>query len=236
MDTQRALPDIDSAWTRLRRSTAITGLVAVPLLFAPTIAISTLGEPPFDGSPNEISAFFDAVVESGWAPAAQTLQAVGTLTLLWWAVGLFLVLRRAEGDPAWRSTAALVSGAIFTAYVVLEPSWAAASARGALGRDVVVFAFDAGNVGFANSWLALGSFAIGCGWVVVRTGALPVWGGWLAIVSGGGFVVARFVWTTQVWLVPYAGFWVWVIAVNIALLRATGAGLAPAERAGQAVT
>jgi hypothetical protein len=34
-------------WTRMIRGTGVVGLVSVVLLFAPIIAISSLGEPPF---------------------------------------------------------------------------------------------------------------------------------------------------------------------------------------------
>jgi hypothetical protein len=206
-------------WNRLTRTLGILGLLTVPLLFAPTIAISTLGEPDFTGSSGDIAAFFGTVGNTSWAPAAAAFQAVGSLALLWWAVGFAALLRRQEGEPAWRSTVAAASAVVFTAYVVLEPFWAAATTRGTTSRDIAVFAFDAGNVGFANSWLALGSFAIACGSVVLTARVLPMWLGWLAVAAGVGFLVARLVWTTSSWLLPYTAFWVWVVAVNVVLLR-----------------
>jgi uncharacterized membrane protein len=39
------------------------------------------------------------------------------------------------------------------------------------------------------------------------------------VVSGVGLALSRFVWTTDVWLLPYALFWIWVVAVCIRLLR-----------------
>ena len=229
MDTDRtyaathATPE--QGWNRLTRTLGILGLIAVPLLFAPTIAVSTLGEPDFTGPPGDIATFLDTVGHTSWAPAAMVIQSLGSLALLWWAVGFAVLLRRHEGEPAWRSTVALASIVVFTAYVVLEPFWAAASARGLVSRELAVFAFDAGNVGFANSWLALGSFAVACGSVVLTTRALPWWLGWLAVSAGLGFVLARLVWTSPTWLLPYAAFWLWVVAVNIVLLWRT-----PSER------
>jgi hypothetical protein len=38
-------------------------------------------------------------------------------------------------------------------------------------------------------------------------------------VSGVGLALSRFVWTTDVWLLPYALFWIWVVAVCIRRLR-----------------
>jgi hypothetical protein len=32
-------------------------------------------------------------------------------------------------------------------------------------------------------------------------------------------VIARFVWTTQVWLLPYLLFWAWVLVLSLRLVR-----------------
>jgi hypothetical protein len=219
MDTDAVHVAADRRPGELPRALGILGLLVVPLLFVPTIAISSLGEPPFDGSPADITRFFSAMGGAPWASAASAGQCLGSLALLWWAVGIVLMLRSHEGEPGWRSTAALGSIVVFTAYVVLEPFWATATARGGVSGDLAVFAFDAGNVGFANAWLALGSFAVACGWVALATRSLPTWLGWLALGSGLGFVLARLVWTSSAWLVPYTGFWVWVVSVSVVLLR-----------------
>ena len=73
-------------------------------------------------------------------------------------------------------------------------------------------AFDEGNLGFASSWLGLAGFALASGWAIVADGWLPHWQGWLPVTSAVRFVASRFVWTSQLWLVPYALFWVWFIA------------------------
>jgi nucleoside-diphosphate-sugar epimerase len=41
----------------------------------------------------------------------------------------------------------------------------------------------------------------------------------LAVASGVGLALSRFVCTTNTWLLPYALVWIWVIAVCIRLLR-----------------
>lgn len=52
------------------------------------------------------------------------------LVFLWFVAGLTTLLRRAEGEPAWRSTAALVSGVLVAVYGVIDVSWDAAFNRG----------------------------------------------------------------------------------------------------------
>ena len=58
------------------------------------------------------------------------------------------------------------------AYLLLDVSWDAASYGAAdLDPAVASFAFDLGNLGFANIWLAMGSFAISSGWMLLSTRA-----------------------------------------------------------------
>jgi hypothetical protein len=42
---------------------------------------------------------------------------------------------------------------------------------------------------------------------------------WLAIASGAGLALTRISWTSQIWLLPYLMFWLWVITVAVLLLR-----------------
>ena len=79
--------------------------------------------------------------------------------------------------------------------------------------------FRHGEHRVANAWVSLGTFAAFCGWAVLTTGIFRPWLGWLMVASGIGLALSRFVWTTNAWLLPYALFWIWVIAVWIRLLR-----------------
>ena len=208
------------AWSRLALGTGVTGLVAMVALFTPIIAVSSVGEPPLD-APSKDAATFFRDIEAGWAQAAEGFASLGMLVFLWFVVGLTLLLRRAEGDPPWRSLVALVSGVLVAAYGVLDASWDAAAHRGReLDPTLAGYAFDVGNIGFANAWLAMASFAAASGWVVLATGFLPRWTGWCAVASGAGLVVARFLWQVEgLWFLPYALLWVWVVATCIYLIR-----------------
>jgi hypothetical protein len=92
-------------WVRLARITAVTGLSSIVLLFATIIPLAALGEPPFTASDDEARAYF-ANVSVGFAQAAMALSSVAAIGILGFVVGLSLLLRRAEGDPPWRSTIA----------------------------------------------------------------------------------------------------------------------------------
>ena len=147
-----------------------------PVYLGPIIAMSTLGEPAFVATREEVAAFFRNTAESSWADAAGTVALLGLVALTWFMVGLCLLLGRAEGQPPWRSTVALVFGALFAAYLFTDSSWDAASNRGAdLDPGLAHFAFDMGNIGFANAWVTMGSFAAFAGWAVLTTGVFRRW-------------------------------------------------------------
>jgi len=128
--------------------------------------------------------------------------------LIWFVVGLCLLLARAEGSPPWRSAVALVSGVLLPTYLLLDASWNVAS-FGAHDLDLAVasYAFDTGNLGLANMWLAIGTFAVCSGWVILSTRLVSRWLGWWGIASGLGLVLVRFFWTSWFWFLPYAAFW-----------------------------
>jgi hypothetical protein len=134
----------------LARATGGAGLTGIVLIFVPIIAMTSLGEPAFDATREEAAAFFRNTAESSWADAAGTVALLELVALTWFMVGLCLLLRRAEGEPPWRSTLALVFGALFAAYLFTDASWEAAGNRGAdLDPGLAHFAFDMGNLGFA---------------------------------------------------------------------------------------
>lgn len=203
----------------LAMATGIAGLAGVVLLFGPILAVSAQGEPAFDGTREQVTTFFgNAAV--GWYGAAEAIGAIGMLALLWFFVGLSTLLRPIEGSPAWRSTVALLSGTLLVAYGNVDVSWEAAVNRGAqTDPGVALYAFDVGNIGFSNAWLSMASFALAFGWVLLERRVRPGWLGWLAVASGAGLVVARFAWESPFWMIPYALFWGWVIALAVRLVR-----------------
>jgi hypothetical protein len=78
---------------------------------------------------------------------------------------------------------------MLAAYLLLDVSWEAASYGAAdLDPAVVSFAFDLGNLGFANIGLTMGSFAVWCGWVVLSTRILGRWLGWGPSWRGVGLI------------------------------------------------
>lgn len=190
------------------------------LLFGAIIPMGSLGEPPLDATTNDAAEFFRNAAEADWVQPVEAVGALGMIGVLWFLVGLSVLLRRAEGEPPLRSTVALASAVLLPAYFLVNASWESAARRGLeLDPAVAAYAFDVGNIGFANSWLALGSFAGAAGWVMLASGAWPRWLGWWGVIAGVGMLLARFVWTVEsAWVVPYGVFWTWLLTVAVRLV------------------
>ncbi len=191
-------------------------MATVVLIFA--VLIGSHGEPPFTAAADEFLAHYRSpnTVGSGFRSFAFT---VALVVFVWFVVTLSILLRRAEGEAPWRSSIAMGSGVLFVALVLSGNEVAATFRANDLDAQIARYAFDESQAAFANGRVALGSFAVCCGWVIVRTRFLPRWTGWLAIASGLGLALARISWTNYSWLLPYLMFWVWMLTVAVLLLR-----------------
>lgn len=196
-------------------TTGTAGLATVVLIFGGQGLIQVGGnEPAFDAPAAVIADYF--------ATRDQTLFAIGTylnvlavVVFLWFVGGVYTLLK-----DDWRATIALVSGVLGIAAVIVAGSELAVF-RLPEGVDPQIerLAFDMGNLSFASGWVALGSFAVASGWAAISTRAMPSWLGWWAVIAGVCLVAARAAWTTPIWLLGYALFWLWVIVVSVRLLR-----------------
>jgi hypothetical protein len=203
----------------LGRTTGILGITTLVLLFAPVIALASAGEPPLDATGAQAAEYFENLDET-WARLAMAALTLGMIASLWFVVAFGFLLRRVEGDPAWRSTSATLSGVLLAAYGLIGSSTEAGSLHGGrITPDVADYAFASGSVGFANAWIPIASFALCSGWVILSTRVLERWMGWWIVVVGFGLVISRFIWTSDVWTLPYMAFWLWVATLSLRLLR-----------------
>lgn len=208
----------------VRRLVGAVGLVGTVLLFA-SVILGSPGEPELEASSAEAATFITGL-DRWWVPVLGAIGNIAMIVLLWFMVGLALILRRHEGDFPWRSTMAMLSGALVAAYVVLDPAQEAAANRAAaLDQAQLAFAYDLATIGFTQVWLAMGSFAFACGWLMVTTAALPRWLGWWGMGAGIAMALAQLVWRTEpAWLVPYAAFWLWSVTTCVTLVRRPQSG------------
>jgi hypothetical protein len=197
--------------------------VAAVLLFVVAVIVS--GEPPDgDDSLREITQFYrENDTDQMWGAG---LVAWGAALFLVFLSALWKVLREAEGAFRGPSTLALAGGIVFT--VGLTVFAGISFALGDLGEDlapVALQALHALNVDFFFPVaVGLAGFLLGSGLAIVRTGALPKWLGWVAVVLAPIAI-------TPVGFVVFLLNGLWILVVSVLLfMRAETAG--PAGPAG----
>lgn len=206
---------------------AAGGIVFVVLQVVSQSLIQAGGsEPAFDAPAAEIEAFFmnrnmQLALTGGF------LSVLSTIAFIWFLGALWARLRRSEGEPGWLSLVAFASGLAGMAAILGSGGWELALLRLGDGLQAETFRllFDLGNFAFAAYWVALAGMLLAAGVVILRDGALPRWLGWFGLAVALALLAVRAVWFTAsgAKFLPYALFWIWLIAVSINLIRQTGA-------------
>ena len=111
------------------------------------------------------------------------------------------------------------SGVLFLALVLSSNEVAAAFSADDLDPQIARYAFDEGQAAFANTRVALGSFAVCCGWVIASTRFFTALGGMAGHRSWGGPRPQPDQLDQHIWLPFYLMFWLWVVMVAMVLLR-----------------
>ena len=210
---------------KLRQMGALGGIVFVVLQVIAQAFIQIGGvEPPFRASTEAIVAFF-ATRNSQLVEASAFLSGISLLAFLWFLGTLWATLREAEGETAWLSLTAVMSGLMGVAVAYAPGGWELALFRTNDGLDpqIARLLFDSGNLAFANLWVFIASLLLAYAAVTLRTGVLPRWTGWVGIMIGVGLLIARAFWATSgIAFVPYMMFWLWLFPVSVMLLRKAG--------------
>jgi hypothetical protein len=201
----------------LARVTGAAGITTLVVVLGTSLA-NGYQNAAFTSNAEQIVAFFRSI-DDAFGTISSFLTAVGLIALLWFAIGLALLLRRYDTDLPWRS--AFLAGAGVVSVVSGQiASWDAAAFRSQdIDPQVARYAFDLGNLSFANSWVATGAVAICAGMIFLTAKDLPRWVGWWAVVAGVGQVLARAIWTSDLALIPFTAFWLWTAVVSVLLLR-----------------
>ena len=127
-------------------------------------------------------------------------------------------MRRYDGEIPWRSTFLAGAGVVSVVSGQIA-SWDAAVYRSQdIDPQVARYAFDLGNLSFANGWVATGAVAICSGLLILSAGDLPRWLGWWAIAAGVGQVLARAIWTHDIAFAAVTLYWLWTACVCVLLL------------------
>ncbi|HEX4686220.1 MAG TPA: hypothetical protein VH228_05530 [Nocardioides sp.] len=215
MVTQQ-LSEPRTARATLARVTGACGITTLVLVLGASL-VNGYQDVAFTSDSSEIVVFFRSIDDTLGA-ASSFLTAVGLIAMLWFTLGVALLLRPYDDEPPWR-TAFLAGAGVVSVVSGQIASWDAAAYRSDdIDPQVARYAFDLGNLSFANGWVASGAVGICAGLVFLSARDLPSWLGWWAMVAGVGSVLGRAIWTHDVAFVPFALFWLWVGAVSVLLL------------------
>jgi len=213
----------------LSRVTATAGLATLVLVLGTSIA-NGYQSAPFTSDTDKVMSFFKSLDDAVGA-ASSWLTSVGLIGMLWFAIGLALLLRRYEGELPWRS-AFLAGAGVLSVVSGQIASWDAAVYRSTdIEPQVARYAFDLGNLSFANGWVATGALAVCAGSLILSSGDLPRWLGWWALAVGIAQVLARAVWTNDLAFVPFTLYWIWTAAICVLLFTGRFARVAPDQAA-----
>jgi hypothetical protein len=165
-------------WNKL---VPLSGVVAVLAIFASFIIV---GETPDTDAPvNEVVSYFTK--HDSDAQFAGAILALGSLMFLIFATTVAGVLRKAQGGTGGASAIAYGGGILFAAGAAIFAGLT--FALGDVAGDIDPTAVQALHVLNEDLFfpVAVGceAFLIGAAAAILKTGALPKWLGWLALIG-----------------------------------------------------
>jgi hypothetical protein len=198
-----------------------TPLIGVLFIVVLIVAFGFAGEPPdTDEGAAEASQFY--LDNESSVMAGSVIQAVAAALFVFWGGILRVFLREAEGPRGTLSAVAFAGTILFAAGLALDATINFALAEEAENVDPVVThtLLALWSNDFLPFVVGLLTFMIATGIVIIRTGALPRWLGWAAIIV---VIVAP----TPIGFVGFIGSGVFVLIVSVLLaMRARGAATA----------
>lgn len=215
MITQQ-LSDPSAQRRNLARITGAAGIIAFGVVLGTSLA-NGYQSAEFTSDAEQVTSFFRSL-DDWFGAFSAFLTSIGLIAMMWFAIGLALLLRRYDSELPWRSSF-LAGAGILSVVSGQIASWDAAVFRSdEIDPQVARYAFDLGNLSFANSWVATGAMTLCAGLLIVSSRPLPHWLGWWAIFAGAGSVLARSVWTEGAAFIPFTVLWIWVAVVSVLLV------------------
>jgi hypothetical protein len=216
------------SWDRLGAAGGLLGVVLSLGGFAVIGAAGFAVNPP--ASPLDVAEALQQG-STGLARVGIFIDVLGSFFFLLFIARLWATLRQAEGHPAWLSVTVFAAGIVMVV----------AGLGGKIAYQAIVVAAEAG-VGaeaaaplfhlVSGSFLLFqafgGFFLVATGTAGLRTGALPRWLGWAAVVIGLAGMATTPVPPAAVGIFPF--FVLALAAISVALLRRPLAIAAPPSR------
>jgi hypothetical protein len=197
--------------SRLGKFVPLTGIVAVVLI---VVSFVVSGETPDTDDPlQEVVTFYTE--NDSDQMAAAILLGFGALFFLIFATALRNTLRRAERDGAGASTLSFAGAIVFAvgATIFAGIAFTLGDAADNIEPPSLHTLHVLNNDMFLTVAVGLFAFALGTGIAVVRTGALPAWLGWVAIVLSVLSI-------TPIFFIAFAVMGIWILVASVLLTLA----------------
>jgi hypothetical protein len=210
----------------IARFAPLTGFAAALLgILAFVLAWTWADEPDSDAAATEIAVWMTEksweIIVTGW------IWWLAVASFLWFIGSLRSVLGSAEGGTRRVTSIAFSAGVVFTVFAALffVPVVAGAAANEFDDRPItpgtadVLWVLGTGVFGVVEIAAAVMILAVGL--VVVRTGALPKWYGWLSLLYGLWLLILPIGWIGMI------GLPVWILLTTALVWMAESKGAAP---------
>jgi hypothetical protein len=205
------------------RWSALGGAVAVALWVIGALIL--FADEPDTGSPQEVLSYYQdsqgQIFAGGW------LFMTGVLLFVWFLSALRARFIAVEGPLARVTTLAFASGIAVSIFLIALPS---TNVSGAVaGDDLTPEAAQAlqatSGIFFGGAEMMGVLFLAATGVLILRTGALLRWWGWVTLVLALWLFILPIGWVGLL-----LGFPAWVLVTSILLWRGTRTAATPAER------
>lgn len=169
--------------TTIARFGAISGIVYA-LAFIPAYLLGTPDAP----SAGQVGGYFDEAAD--FLFAHETLMVLVFFAFLWFLSALYGLLRSAEGEGRFFSTAALAGGITFVsvcsvglAAEALVPAAALRFGEAGLGSELALYSLTLAVSLYHFSAVGTAVMIAATSLLAIRTGVLPSWFGWLGLAA-----------------------------------------------------
>lgn len=209
------------------RLAALSGIAFVVLLVASLLVSDPNRDAQQTVSPEQASTVLARTMAEHREETAlgAYLGLLSIFSLLWFVAYLQRQLRRAEGDGGWLASVAYGGGLVFAGVMTAAVGYQIAmGVLGDYGRDpvvaktLVVLTWDHLAVTAAPVAALVG----GASGVALRYGALPRWLGWFGVPVMLVLLSPTFVAGQVGYLAGLFGFFLWIIATSVVLVRSVG--------------
>jgi hypothetical protein len=199
---------LSGSWARYA---PLSGLVAVAILVASIIVTGFDSVDSNDSTVKVIKFWHD---NDGQQIAGAFLGALAAVPLLWFFGSLRSTFRTAEGGTGRLSSIAYAGGIVLVGFAVVDASiqFAVAESVGDVPPAVTQTLSVLYNDFFLGFPVGIGTFLLASSLVILRTGVLPAWLGWVALVLG---IVSL----TPVGFFAFLVVLAWIAVVSVMLFR-----------------